>query len=104
MGRIATFTEVLQQDPSNTFARYGLAMEYATQGDSQKALAQFEELVAQHPDYVPAYQMAGQLLLKLDETESARRWLANGLAAAERSHNTHAHSEISAMLDELPDP
>jgi predicted Zn-dependent protease len=100
MDKIAAFTEILNQDPNNAFARYGLAMEYSQTSEPAKALAMFAHLVSLHPDYVPAYQMAGQLLLREGDTAAARDYLTRGLAAAERTANRHAASEISAMLDE----
>ena len=54
-----------------------------------------------NPDYVPAYQMSAQLLLKLGRTQDAKARLEAGLAAASRTGNTHATSEMQAMLDDL---
>ena len=54
-----------------------------------------------NPDYVPAYQMSAQELLKAGRSDEARERLQAGLAACERSGNTHAASEMQAMLDEL---
>jgi predicted Zn-dependent protease len=101
MDKIKAFTEILQQDPANAFARYGLAMEYSQTGDPPQAMSEFQKLIAQHPDYVPAYQMAGQLLLRLGNNDDARETLQSGLAAAQRTGNSHAASEISGLLDEL---
>ena len=33
MDRIAALNDLLTQNPNDTFARYGLAMEYSKQGD-----------------------------------------------------------------------
>jgi predicted Zn-dependent protease len=101
MDKIAAFTEILEQDPTNAFARYGLAMEYSQTGDIAKALAEFQTLATQHPDYVPGYQMAGQLLLRQGDTEAARSVLTKGLDAAQRVGNRHAESEIGALLDDI---
>jgi cytochrome c-type biogenesis protein CcmH/NrfG len=101
MDKIAAFTEILAQDPANAFARYGLAMEYGQTGQTSQALAEFAKLNAEHPDYVPGYQMAGQLLLKHGDTGAAKDVLTRGLAAAQRTGNGHAASEIAGMLDEI---
>ena len=45
MDRIAALNEILTQDPNDTFARYGLAMEYSKQGDFDRALAEFSILL-----------------------------------------------------------
>jgi cytochrome c-type biogenesis protein CcmH/NrfG len=100
MDKIAAFTEILTLDPSNVLARYGLAMEYSQTGREGDALAEFDKLVAQHPDYVPAYQMAGQMLLRIGNRAAAREYVTKGLEAARRTGNSHAQSELSALLDE----
>ena len=101
MDKIAALNEVLELDPRNAFARYGLAMEFAAQGNNETALTEFGILIAQHPDYVPAYQMSAQTLVKLNRIDEARQRLDLGLAAAQRTSNAHAASEMQAMLDEL---
>jgi predicted Zn-dependent protease len=101
MDKIALLTQILAQNPADTFARYGLAMEHASQGDPDDALAEFATLISHNPDYVPAYQMSAQTLLKLSRTEEARTRLQTGLAVCQRTHNAHAASEMQAMLDDL---
>jgi hypothetical protein len=39
MDKIATLQEILEQEPTNAFARYGLAMEYSGRGETATALA-----------------------------------------------------------------
>ncbi len=101
MDRIAAFTQILDQNPADAFARYGLAMEHAAQGNPEAALAEFTTLLGHNPDYVPAYQMSAQTLLKLHRTAEARTRLEAGLAACQRTNNTHAASEMQAMLDDI---
>ena len=94
-------TEILKQNPGDAFARYGLAMAYAAEGRDEDALREFAETIARSPDYVPAYQMSAQELLKDGRSDEARERLQAGLAACQRSGNAHAASEMQAMLDEL---
>ena len=101
MDKIAALSEILAQNPTDSFARYGLAMAYAAEGRSDEALKEFATTTATHPDYVPAYQMSAQTLLKLGQTEAAKARLTEGLAACQRTGNTHAASEMQAMLDDL---
>ena len=93
--------EILQVQPNDTFARYGLALALAQAGRTDEALGEFERLEAGSPDYVPGYQMAGQLLVKLGRTEEAKEALIRGVAAAERTGNHHAQREMQALLDDL---
>ena len=94
-------SDILTANPNDSFARYGLAMEYLGQGNSDAALAEFRKTTDTNPDYVPAYQMSGQTLAKLHRNDDAKARLQAGLAAAERTSNSHAASEMQALLDEL---
>jgi len=101
MDKIAALTEILQDDPTNAFARYGLAMEHNAQGNTDLALTEFTALIHHNPDYVPAYQMSAQTLAKNNRSEEAIARLKEGLAAARRTNNAHAASEMQALLDDL---
>jgi predicted Zn-dependent protease len=101
MDKIAALTEILTQNPNEPFARYGLAMAYAAEGRQTEALAEFDQIIQRTPDYVPAYQMSAQELLKAGRPDEARTRLESGLLAANRTHNSHAASEMQAMLDDL---
>ncbi|MGI4980918.1 MAG: hypothetical protein ACRYHB_11050 [Janthinobacterium lividum] len=101
MDKIAMLSEILNANPADSFARYGLAMEHLSQGNTDAALAEFEATTQNNADYVPAYQMSGQTLAKLHRTGEAKARLLAGLGAAERTRNQHAASEMQALLDEL---
>jgi predicted Zn-dependent protease len=101
MDKIALFTQILEQNPTDAFTRYGLAMAYASEGNIDAALAEFNTLIAHNPDYVPAYQMSAQTLVKLGRTEEAATRLHEGIAAANRTGNQHALAEMEALRDEI---
>ena len=48
MDKIATLKEILTQNPADVFARYGLAMEYSSQGQIDASIAEFTQLLASH--------------------------------------------------------
>lgn len=101
MDRIAMLTDILTQSPNDAFARYGLAMEYSKAGEVERALAEFATLLAANPDYTAGYFMAAQTLVRVERLAEARKMLAGGIAAAQRTRNAHAQSEMEAMLAEL---
>ena len=101
MDKIALLTQILEQNPTDAFARYGLAMAYTAENNTDQALTEFSTLIQHNPDYVPAYQMSAQTLAKLHRSEEAIALLKEGLAAAQRTHNAHAASEMQALLDDL---
>jgi Tfp pilus assembly protein PilF len=101
MDKIAALNEILQMDPTNAFARYGLGMEFLGLQQPDTALAEFAKVIDHNPDYVPAYQMSAQTLAKNNRSEEAVTILQQGLAAAARTGNAHAASEMQGLLDEL---
>ncbi len=101
MDRIAILKEILAQNPSDAFARYGLAMEYSNAGQVEDALREFGALLEAHPDYTAGYFMAAQMLAREGREEEARKLLRDGIAAAQRTRNQHAQSEMEGMLGEL---
>jgi tetratricopeptide (TPR) repeat protein len=101
MDRITMLNEILSQNPDDAFARYGLAMEYSKSGDVDRALEEFGKLLSVHPDYSAGYFMAAQALARANRADEAKNMLMDGIASARRTGNSHAQSEMTAMLDEL---
>lgn len=101
MDRVALLTEILSQNPSDAFARYGLALEYSNSGNVDRALEEFSKLLAAHPDYTAGYFMAAQALARVQRVEEAKKMLTDGIASAKRTGNTHAQSEMEGMLADL---
>jgi predicted Zn-dependent protease len=101
MDRVAALTEILEQEPNDAFARYGLAMEYSKSGEVDRAMEEFGKLLSANPDYTAGYFMAAQTLAGANRIEEAKRMLVDGIQSAVRTGNAHAQSEMTAMLDEL---
>ena len=100
MDRIAMLTEILDQNPGDAFARYGLAMEYSKAGDIERSLAEFKTLLEKNPDYTPGYFMAAQTLANSSRVEEAKRMLSDGIASAIRTGNKH-HGEVVKIAHSL---
>jgi predicted Zn-dependent protease len=71
MDKIAGLKEILELDPKNSFARYGLAMELASRGETAAALAEFDTLLANDSGYTAGYFMAAQTLSAAGRTQDA---------------------------------
>ena len=99
--RMQQIRELLVDDPADPFLRYGLAMEYAGQGDDATAAGHFRDLIASNPEYIPAYLMLGQTLVRLGDDVEAKDTLRRGVAAAAKAGNEHAQGEMQALLDSL---
>ena len=101
MDKAAMLQEILRENPTDAFARYGLAMEFAGKDDFAASLREFATLLDHHPGYVPGYFMAAQTLVRAGRPAEAMEKLRAGITIASRDGNRHAHSEMQAMLDEL---
>ncbi len=87
-----------EQNPSNTFARYGLAMELIKTGDLAGAVHEFSEVRKIDPTYSAAYFHGGQTLEKLGRLDEAREFYRAGI---DHSRDAHAKGELQAALDIL---
>jgi len=99
--RVATLKQLLEANPNDAFARYALGLEYSGSGETDAALAEFQRLLAAHPDYTNGYFMAAQALMRADRIDEARAMLQQGIECARRTRNQHAQAEMEGMLDEL---
>jgi predicted Zn-dependent protease len=93
--------EFVQKSPTDAFSRYGLAMECMSTGDAVAAILNFDLLVKQHADYVPAYLMYAQLLVRESRPDEAKQILNAGIVAAEKKGDQHAVSEMEALLGDI---
>jgi Tfp pilus assembly protein PilF len=93
--------EFLSKKPDDAFSRYGLAMECMNAGDATAANEHFRALLLRNADYVPAYLMYAQLLSREARNDEARQVLSTGIAAAGRTGDQHARSEMETLLAEL---
>src|SRR5260370_33413202 len=101
MDRISMLSEIVTANREASVARYGHAQEYSNAGQIEQALQEFKTLIEKNPDSTPASFMAAQALAKASRVDEAKRMLVDGISSARRTGNTHAQSEMTAMLEEL---
>jgi Tfp pilus assembly protein PilF len=100
--RLEILKQMVAQDPGNSFARYGLAMEYANSGELTTAVTEFQKLISTDPNYSAAYYHGGQALEKLGRVDEARAMYQQGIEATRRTGDAHTRGEIEAALSLLP--
>lgn len=96
--RLAFLEQHCAAGTADSFAFYGLAMEYRKEGRVDDAIATFGKLREKDAAYVPMYLMAGQALIDAGRTEEARSWLESGIQAARAKHDSHALGELESAL------
>lgn len=99
--RLEALQQMLARNPKDSFARYGIAMEYVRACEFDRAVAEFRTIIEFDPNYTAAYFHGGQALERLDKIEEARALYASGVDACTRTGNAHARSEMQAALDLL---
>lgn len=99
--RLASLREMLAEDPTSEFLRYGVAMQLKGLGQAAEALGEFERLVSESPDYVPTYYHYAALLGEEGREEEGVEMAQRGVARAEAAGNAHAKAELLDLIDEL---
>jgi predicted Zn-dependent protease len=98
--RLEMLEKITSSGQGDAFAWYGLAMEYRRLDRPGDALAAFDTLRAEHPDYLAMYLMAGQVLLEQNNPTQAKTWLEQGLELAQRTGDSKATGELQDALGE----
>jgi tetratricopeptide (TPR) repeat protein len=101
VNRLEVLKSLLAANPADSFARYGIAMEYARTGDLEAAAEQFQTLLENNPDYAAGYFHGAQTLEKLGRIDDARAMYEKGIEVTGRSGDAHTRSELQAALDLL---
>jgi predicted Zn-dependent protease len=92
----------LAEDPSDTFLRYGLAVQCLREGATEEGRDRLKALIADHPeDTVAAHQQLGQSYLEAEEPDEARAILRKGIALANKRGDWHAASEMEGLLSQV---
>ena len=89
---------LLEQDPKNSFARYGLALDHVNNGDLESAVVEYRTVVANDANYCAAYYHGGQALEKLGKLADAAEMYRQGIEATRRTGDAHTQSELEGAL------
>jgi len=99
--RLDILKSLVVQNPADSFARYGLAMAYASAGDYGQAVEEYRKLIDVNPKYVAAYYHGGQALEKIGKRDEAREIYQRGIAVCTEVGDQHTRSELEGVLDLL---
>lgn len=79
--RIQQLIRFVQEEPNEPFNIYALALEYLGHQPTEARLY-FDQLLTQHPDYLPTYYHAAALYAELGEREKAAELYEKGIVLA----------------------
>lgn len=100
--RIQQLTEMLADDPADSFCRYALALEYASDPSSRKqAIEELELLKKNDPNYLALYYQLGLLYHQDQQMNVAKEVLLEGLSLAKEQGNAHTYTELEFLLEDI---
>ncbi|MFM7358738.1 MAG: tetratricopeptide repeat protein [Sediminibacterium sp.] len=103
MDRMEKLMAYLKDQPKDPFLRHALALEYQKAGKTQDAIATWEQVLTEVPDYVGSYYHLAGALAQVNRTSDAIEWYEKGLALAKKIGDNHAWNELRAAYDDLMD-
>jgi len=98
--RLEQLIKFYQEDPTDAFNVYGLALEYH-KIDTQKSEEFFDLLLNNFPDYLPSYYQAAKLKEELRKQTDALRIYKKGIELAKKLHDQKAYQELQSAYNEL---
>ena len=99
--RINTLLKMVENDPSDSFAKYALGLEYNSVKDNEKAIEIFEELKRDDPNYLAVYYQLGKVYETEGDFESAKKIFEKGIYVATSQNEFHTREELQQALEEL---
>ncbi len=101
MSRKEQLLSLLESDPGEPFLLFALAKEFENESQAEQALAIYERLVTEHPDYIGTYYHFGKLLVLLHHADEAQLIFQNGIHKAVSVNDMHSAQELRSALDQL---
>lgn len=99
--RLESLLELYKKDPLDSFLIYGIALEYISLNDFQKAEEYLRNLLKSDPAYVPGFMQLGRVLENQNKLEQAKAIYNEGINAANKSGDRKSAKEMEEFLDEL---
>ena len=97
--RLQKLLQFIENEPNDPFLKYAIATEYSNRNDPENALKYFEDLVANHHNYVGTYYHLGKLYESLNRKEEAIKTYQEGMKIARSANDNHAFSELQSVYN-----
>lgn len=98
--RLQQLLEFHQEDESDPFIKYGIALEYL-KFNPQKAGEWFSKILTEHPSYHPVYYHAGKFYEESGEPEKALSIYKTGIELCKTLGEAHALKELQNAYTNL---
>jgi tetratricopeptide (TPR) repeat protein len=100
MTRLEQLHQFLEDDPTDPFNIYALAIEYQ-KTDSAEALKLFERILHDYPNYLPVYYTLGKFYESIGNVSLASATFEAGITKAREQHEAKAQRELQSALNLL---
>jgi len=90
--------KLIEDQPSEPFNRYALAMEYKKTNNHKQALDIFNQLTEESPDYIATYFHYGSILEEVGQPQKALEIYRLGIEKSKVQGEQHAMSELKNAL------
>lgn len=100
-GRIKKLANLIRDNPGDSFSKFALALELLKNNQVQKALALFESVYHQDPEYLGVYYHLGKLYQSTSRYRDAEKCFREGVAVAENQNEQKTLSELKEALELL---
>jgi folate-binding protein YgfZ len=99
--RESMFLQVLEIDPEDTLANYGIGSIAVEKGDWQRAQQHLCKVLEQDPNYSVAYLALGKAYQGLGQPEDARQTFRQGIIVAAKKGDLMPANQMQLELDQL---
>ena len=99
--KVGMFNQVLEIDPIDQVANFGLGSIYLDTGKYEEALAPLKTVVEHYRDHSAAYLMLGKTLEKLSRKEEAADVYKNGIEAASKKGDLMPLRDMQNRLNQI---
>lgn len=101
--RLDKLKAFLEKNPEDPFLHYAIASELLKMGEYQGALAGFEQMLTDFPDYLGTYYHLGKLYEQLGQSDQAANTYQQGMLVAQKAGNRNTFNELRGALALISD-
>jgi folate-binding protein YgfZ len=99
--RESIFRQVLEMDPDDEVANFGLGKLHAERKEYQEAVEHLKKVVTSNPSYSAAYPLLARAMMASGNVDEARARLEQGIAEATRQGDLMPAKEMQELLKDL---
>lgn len=95
--RLIELEKMLQEDPTDSFLIYAIALEKEKAGNAAEAAELIQQLHDQNPEDLSYYHKLADIYFNLDEQEKAVSIIELGVEKAEQQQNQKVKNELEQL-------